>query len=95
MWQQCVSKQTERSPFFNRRMAIALNGRFLSFCWKTTKIKKEVSSMTKTELIDNMTFLSAVKMLERLVTEGLLSDAEAEASRKELEHRLRPTLLFA
>lgn len=51
--------------------------------------------MTKTELIDNMTFLSALNMLERLVTEGLLSDAEAEASRKELEHRLRPTLLFA
>lgn len=51
--------------------------------------------MTKTELIDNMTFLSALKMLERLVTDGLLSDAEAEASRRELEHRLRPTLLFA
>jgi len=51
--------------------------------------------MTKNELTDNLTFLSALKMLEQLVTDGLLSDAETEASRKELEHRLRPTLLFA
>ena len=40
--------------------------------------------MTKTELRDNLVFLSALKLLE-----------EAEKSRTELERKLRPTLLFA
>ena len=43
----------------------------------------------------NLIFLSALKMLERLTADGRLSAAEQEAARRELERRLRPTLLFA
>lgn len=51
--------------------------------------------MTKKELTDNLIFLSALKMLERLTADGRLSAAEQEAARRELERRLRSTLLFA
>lgn len=51
--------------------------------------------MTRKELTDNLVFLSALQMLERLASEGKLTDAEREAARRELERRLRPTLLFA
>ena len=47
--------------------------------------------MTKTELTDNLTFLSALQMLTRLLTEAVLSETEAEAVRQELKRRLRPT----
>ena len=49
--------------------------------------------MTKTELQDNLVFLSALKLLEQLTEKGLLT--VAEKSRIELERKLRPTLLFA
>ena len=49
--------------------------------------------MTKTELQDNLVFLSALKLLEP--KKGLLTVDEAEKSRVELERKLRPTLLFA
>ena len=51
--------------------------------------------MTKTELHDNLVFLSALKLLEQLTKKGLLTVDEAEKSRVELERKLRPTLLFA
>ena len=51
--------------------------------------------MTKTELQDNLVFLSALKLLEQLAEKGLLTVDEAEKSRVELERKLRPTLLFA
>ena len=51
--------------------------------------------MTKTELQDNLAFLSALKLLEQLAEKGLLTVDEAEKSRIELERKLRPTLLFA
>ncbi len=51
--------------------------------------------MTKTELRDNLAFLSALKLLEQLTNKGLLTAEEAKKSRVELERKLRPTLLFA
>lgn len=51
--------------------------------------------MTKTELQDNLVFLSALKLLEQLTEKGLLTVDEAEKPRIELERKLRPTLLFA
>lgn len=51
--------------------------------------------MTRTELRDNLMFLSALKILNQLTEKGLLTVEEAEKSRTELERKLRPTLLFA
>ncbi len=51
--------------------------------------------MTTTELTDNITFLSAMQMLERMKEQNLLSPAEAEQARVELKRRLRPTLIAA
>ena len=51
--------------------------------------------MTRKELSDNLSFLSALKMLESLATAGKLTNEEKEKAREELERRLRPTLLFA
>lgn len=51
--------------------------------------------MTTKELTDNVTFLSALRMLERMLERKLLSQAEAERARAELKQRLRPTLRFA
>ena len=51
--------------------------------------------MTTKELTDNITFLSTLRMLERMREQNLLSQAETERARSELERRLRPTLLFA
>lgn len=51
--------------------------------------------MTTKELTDNVTFLSALRMLERMIERKLLSPAEAERARAELKQRLRPTLRFA
>ena len=47
--------------------------------------------MSTVELKDNLTYLSALEMLGRLVDKGLLTDAEAEAARGNLERKLRPT----
>jgi len=58
-------------------------------------LSRRAFRMTKKELTDNLIFLSALKMLERLTADGRLSAAEQEAARRELERRLRPTLLFA
>ena len=50
--------------------------------------------MTKTELIDNLTFASALQMLKRLVEQGFLTADEGDLTRRELERKLRPTLLL-
>ena len=47
--------------------------------------------MTKTELQDNLVFLSALKLLEQLTKKGLLTVDEAEKSRVELERKLLST----
>ena len=56
---------------------------------------KEKCTMSKTVLIDNLTFASAVQMLEQLVAQGLLTANERELTRKELERKLRPTVSLA
>ena len=50
--------------------------------------------MTKTELTDNLTFASALQMLKQLVEQGLLTADEGALTRRELERKLRPTLLL-
>lgn len=47
--------------------------------------------MSTVELKDNLTYLSALEMLGRLVDKGLLTEAEAEVARGNLERKLRPT----
>ena len=51
--------------------------------------------MTKKELRDNITFLSALRMLELMAERNLLSETEVEQAGMELKRRLRPTLLLA
>lgn len=51
--------------------------------------------MSDTELTDNLTFVSAVQMLKQLVAKGLLSADEETLTRRELERKLRPTLILA
>jgi len=48
--------------------------------------------MTHTELTDNLSYLSALQMLSRLVAAKMLAVAEAEKVREELKRRLRPTI---
>jgi ribosomal protein S20 len=48
--------------------------------------------MTHTELKDNLVFASAQQMLQRLVEKGLITENEAESIRRDLRHRLRPTV---
>lgn len=50
--------------------------------------------MSKTELTDNLTFFAALQILKKLVEKGLLSADEEILTRKELEQKLRPTLLL-
>ena len=50
--------------------------------------------MSKTELTDNLTFASALQMLKQLVEQGLLTADEGALTRRELERKLRPTLLL-
>ena len=50
--------------------------------------------MSKSELTDNLTFASALQMLKRLVEQGLLTADEEVLTRRELERKLRPTLLL-
>ena len=57
--------------------------------------KEVVNSMTTKELRDNVTFLSALRMLESMAERKLLSEAETERAKAELKRRLRPTLIFA
>jgi len=51
--------------------------------------------MTGKELSDNLTFFSALKLLDQLTERNFLSAREAQQIRQDLEHRLRPTILLA
>ena len=55
---------------------------------------QEAKRMSQKELNDNLTFLSALRLLEQLTVKGILNAEEANQARAELEQRLRPTLLF-
>jgi len=57
--------------------------------------KEGANTMTTKELRDNVTFLSALRMLERMTERNLLTPAEAERARDELKRRFRPTLIAA
>lgn len=50
--------------------------------------------MTRKELSDNLLYLAALGMLERLTGQGLLSLEEAEQAEKELEKQVRPTVIL-
>ena len=50
--------------------------------------------MTGKELSDNLTWLSALKLLEQVVERELLTTEEAEVTHRELARRLRPTLIL-
>jgi len=62
---------------------------------KHEKYRQEKCIMTKAELTDNLTFVSALQMLARLVQQGLLTADEEKRTRRELERRLRPTLFLS
>ena len=51
--------------------------------------------MSKTELTDNLTFVSALKMLGQLVQQGLLTADEEKRTKAELERKLRPTVVLS
>lgn len=48
--------------------------------------------MTRSELEDSLVFSSAQQMLQRLVEKGLITENEAESVRRDLRHRLRPSV---
>lgn len=50
--------------------------------------------MTKKELSDNLLFLAALEMLERLADQGRLSQEEVAQAKKELEKQVRPTVIL-
>ena len=50
--------------------------------------------MSRTELTDNLTFVSALQMLKQLIEQGILTADEGDLTRRELERKLRPTLLL-
>ncbi len=56
---------------------------------------KEQCTMSKTELTDNLTFASAMRMLKQLVAQGLITADEGERTQRELERKLRPTVILA
>ena len=57
--------------------------------------KEDINIMITKELRDNVTFLSALRMLESMAERKLLSEAETERAKAELKRRLRPTLILA
>ena len=48
--------------------------------------------MTRKELSDNLLYIAALGMLERLAGQGLLNEKETEQARRELERKVRPTV---
>ena len=75
---------------------------YLSTHWGRSRLpmggphtKEGANIMTTKELRDNVTFLSALRMLEGMAERELLTEAEAERAKSELRRRLRPTLIFA
>lgn len=49
--------------------------------------------MTHTELTDDLTFIAAEEMLQRLVAKSVLTEEEAWQVRKELKKQLRQTIV--
>lgn len=49
--------------------------------------------MTNTQIIDNIMFVAALQQLARLAAEKGLTAAEFELVKKDLERRLRPTII--
>ena len=49
--------------------------------------------MTHTELTDDLTFIAAEEMLQRLIAKSALTEEEAWQVRKALKKRLRPTIV--
>ena len=49
--------------------------------------------MINAELADSLTFVAAEQMLARLVVQKLLSKEEAKQVQKELQRRLKPTIM--
>ena len=49
--------------------------------------------MINAELADSLTFVAAEQMLARLVVQKLLSKEEAKQVQKELQRRLKPTIV--
>lgn len=50
--------------------------------------------MTRKELSDNLLYLAALEMLERLAMQRLLSQEELEQAKSELEKQVRPTVIL-
>ncbi len=48
--------------------------------------------MTHSELMDNLSYLSALQMISRIVATEMLSEVEAEKVREELKRRFRSTI---
>lgn len=49
--------------------------------------------MTQTQVADNLMFVAALQQLMRLFTAGSMTEQEYAQVKKELERRLRPTIL--
>lgn len=49
--------------------------------------------MTQTQVADNLMFVAALQQLMRLLTAGSMTEQEYAQVKKELERRLRPTIL--
>lgn len=50
--------------------------------------------MSKSELTDNLTFLSALAILQKMADAGKLTTDEVQKARSELERKLRPTIIM-
>jgi K+-transporting ATPase c subunit len=49
--------------------------------------------MTKTQVVDNLTFTAAMQQLSRIAAATGMTQSELEAVKKDLERRLRPTII--
>ncbi|NYB73164.1 hypothetical protein HZF24_03305 [Sedimentibacter hydroxybenzoicus DSM 7310] len=49
--------------------------------------------MTNTQVADNLMFIAALQQLVRLATAKGMTDKEFEQVKKDLERRLRPTII--
>lgn len=54
---------------------------------------REVFVMTKTQVVDNLIFVAALQQLTRIAAAIGMTDSELEGAKKDLERRLRPTII--
>ena len=54
---------------------------------------KEVLVMTNTQVMDNLMFIAALQQLTVLAVKAGMTEQETEKVKKELERRLRPTII--